>query len=150
MRLTSSAFQEGGSIPQKFTCDGSDTSPPLSISGVPEEAKSLVLIMDDPDAMKPAGKVWDHWIVWNIPVGTMEIEEGKEPEGVHGKGTSGNLKHHGPCPPDAEHTYVFKLYALDAKLDLKEGATKPEVERAMEGHVLTKTELRARYKRLGM
>ena len=147
MKLTSSAFEDGAKIPSTYTCDGEDSNPPLSISGVPDNAKSLALIMDDPDAMKPAGKVWDHWIVFNIPPATTDILEGQEPEGVHGKGTSGNLDYHGPCPPDAEHTYLFKLYALDTPLALAEGATKKEVEEAMEGHILAQTVLKGRYER---
>jgi len=147
MKIRSSAFENGGNIPSKYTCDGEDTNPQLSISDVPVEAKSLVLIMDDPDAIKPAGKVWDHWIVWNIPVDTTEISESEEPAGIHGKGTSGNLNYHGPCPPYAEHRYYFKLYALDIQLDLPEGASKLEVEAAMEGHILKKDELIGKYKR---
>lgn len=147
MKLTSSAFEHEGKIPSKYTCDGEDINPPLTIADVPAEAKSVVLIMDDPDAVKPAGKVWDHWIVWNIKPDITEIAEGVEPEGVHGKGTSGNLKHHGPCPPDAEHRYFFKLYALDTKLDLPKGTIKAEVEKAMEGHIIEQTTLIGRYKR---
>lgn len=147
MELTSDAFENNGMIPEKYTCDGENTNPSLQISDVPEEAKSLVLIMDDPDAVKPAGKVWDHWIVFNIPPITTEIPEEKEPEGIHGKGTAGNLNYHGPCPPDAEHTYVFKIYALDTELDLKEGATKEEVEGLIEGHVIESAQLLGRYER---
>ncbi len=147
MKLTSSAFQHDGKIPSKHTCDGADLSPQLSISGVPLETKSLILIMDDPDAIKPAGKVWDHWIVFNIPPTTTEIPEGEEPTGVHGQGTSNNLKYHGPCPPDAEHRYYFKLYALDTILSLPEGVTKKQVEEAMKEHILARTELMGRYER---
>ena len=147
MKLTSSAFQHDRKIPRKHTCDGTDLNPQLSISGVPPETKSLVLIMDDPDAIKPAGKVWDHWIVFNIPPTTTEIPEGEEPAGLHGKGTSNNLKYHGPCPPDAEHRYYFKLYALDSMLSLPEGVTKKQVEDAMKRHILTQTELIGRYER---
>jgi len=114
---------------------------------IPKEVKSLVLIIDDPDSVKPAGKVWDHWIVFNIPPSTTIIPEGKEPQGVHGKGTGGNLKYHGPCPPDAEHRYYFKLYALDTQLSLPEGSTKLEVEKSMERHIIEKTELIGRYDR---
>jgi len=147
MKLTSSAFQHQSKIPSKYTCDGADVNPPLAISDVPPNAKSLVLIMDDPDAMKPAGKVWDHWIVWNIPPFTKEIAEGQEPRGVHGKGTSGNLKYHGPCPPDMVHRYFFTLYALDTGLQLPEGSAKADVEKAMKGHILARTELMGRYER---
>jgi len=103
--------------------------------------------MDDPDAIKPAGKVWDHWVIFNMPPDTTEILEGTEPQGIHGIGTSGNLKYHGPCPPDGEHRYFFKLYALDMMLDLAEGVTKSEVENATQGHVIEQTELVGRYNR---
>jgi Raf kinase inhibitor-like YbhB/YbcL family protein len=147
MKLTSSVFVNNQSMDSKHTCDGVDTNPPLQISDVPTEAISLVLIMDDPDAMKPAGKVWDHWIVWNVPPNTTDIPEGQEPSGVHGLGTSNNLDYHGPCPPDGEHRYFFKLYALDKELKLKEGVSKVEVEQAMEGHILEQTELVGLYSR---
>tara|TARA_Y100000310_G_C20588826_1_gene766881 strand:+ start:383 stop:901 length:519 start_codon:yes stop_codon:yes gene_type:complete len=147
MKLSSSAFEDNGNIPSKHTCDGEDISPQLSIEEIPEGAKSLVLIMDDPDAVKPAGKVWDHWIIFNIPPETKEVSEGQEPQGTHGIGTSGNKKYHGPCPPDGEHSYFFKLYALDVELSLEEGATKPEIEKAMEWHILEQTELIGKYKR---
>lgn len=144
MQLTSSAFEAGGRIPGKYTCDGEDKSPPLTISGVPGGTKSLVLVMDDPDA--PAG-TWDHWVVFNIPPSVTDIPEGQEPAGVHGKGTSGNLEYHGPCPPDREHRYFFKLYALDTQLDLREGASKQDVEQAMAGHVIEQAEFMGRYER---
>ena len=103
--------------------------------------------MDDPDAVKPAGKVWDHWIVFNIPPETKEIPEAQEPQGIHGKGTSGNLNYRGPCPPDAEHKYFFKLYALDTNFDLPQGSEKKEVEEAMKGHIIEQTQLIGRYER---
>lgn len=150
MKLISSAFQAGGKIPSKYTCDGEDISPPLTISEVPDGAKSLVLIMDDPDVPKHlrADGMWDHWVVFNIPASTTTIGEGKQPEGVAGNGTEGKLVYRGPAPPDREHRYFFKLYALDALLTLKEGATKQEVEGAMKGHVLADAELMGRYERL--
>jgi len=147
MRLTSPAFENQQAMDSVYTCDGQDINPPLHISDVPTEAKSLALIMDDPDALRPAGKVWDHWIVWNIPVSTTDIPEGQEPRGVHGLGTSDNLDYHGPCPPDGEHRYFFKLYALDVELDLDEGAGKDEVEESMDGHILAYTELIGLYNR---
>lgn len=103
MKITSSAFQEGGNIPSKFTCDGSDTSPPLQITGVPSEAKSLVLIADDPDA--PSG-LFTHWLIWNIPPQTNSISEGSAPKGVHGTNDFGKADYKGPCPPP-RHTSVF-------------------------------------------
>ncbi len=155
MKLTSSAFVNNGMIPSKYTCDGNNTNPPLLISDVPAKAKSLVLLMDDPDIPEAAKKnfnieVWDHWVVFNIPTSTVEIKEGKMPPGVLGKNTRGNNAYGGPCPPDREHRYFFKLYALDVMLALKEGATKKEVEKAMEGHVITKTELIGKYERMNL
>lgn len=148
MRLTSGAFEQGQSIPSKYTCDGQNINPPLAISGVPPSAKSLALIMDDPDVPAAAGvKVWDHWVVFNMPATVASIGESEQPEGVRGQGTRGSLSYGGPCPPDREHRYFFKLYALDAMLTLKEGATKAEVERAMQGHIIETTELMGRYVR---
>jgi Raf kinase inhibitor-like YbhB/YbcL family protein len=150
MKLTSTAFKNGGKIPSKHTCDGPNINPPLNIADVPSGAKSLVLVMDDPDVPKNLRKdgMWDHWVVFNIPVTVQEIKEGEEPKGVHGIGTSQNLKYNGPCPPDREHRYFFKLYALDMELDLPQKATKKQVEKAMEGHILEKTELMGRYERV--
>ena len=147
MELTSPAFKEGAPIPVKYTCEGQNLSPPLVINGVPPGAKSLALIMDDPDAMKPAGKVWDHWVTFNIPPETTVIGEGENPPGVMGSNTRGVLAYGGPCPPDGEHRYYFHLYALDTMLNLKEGATKKQVLDATDGHVLAQAELRGRYVR---
>lgn len=150
MRLTSSVFENGGKIPPKYTCDAENISPPLSISDVPDGTKSLALIMDDPDVPKSVREeqMWDHWIVFNIPSDLREIKEGEEPSGgVHGLGTNENEKYFGPCPPDREHRYFMKLYALDAELNLPPRSSKQEVEKAMEGHVLEKTELMGRYEK---
>jgi Raf kinase inhibitor-like YbhB/YbcL family protein len=149
MKLTSPAFDPDGKIPSKYTCDGENINPPLIISDVPDRAASFVLIMDDPDVPKRlrADGMWDHWVVFNIPPSTREIVEGEEPQGTHGMGTSGNLSYFGPCPPDREHRYFFKLYALDTELTLAEKATKHQVERAMEGHILARAELMGRYER---
>ncbi len=147
MNLTSSAFANSGTIPPKYTCDSANINPPLTISDVPEGTKSLVLIMDDPDAVEPAGKVWDHWIVWNIPPITRDISEGKNPPGKLGKNSRGNNAYGGPCPPDRVHRYFFKLYALNAGLQLPEGSTKAEVEEAMKSHILARAELMGRYER---
>lgn len=141
MQLTSSVFEHNSKIPSLYTCDGDNINPPLLISDVPEGTKSLVLIMDDPDAVKPTGKVWDHWIVWNISPKMKEIKEGKEPEGAFGSGSSNSRGYRGPCPPDGEHRYYFKLYALDKKLELPEGSGKAEIERAMDGHIIEQAEL---------
>jgi Raf kinase inhibitor-like YbhB/YbcL family protein len=152
LTLTSSAFQENASIPAQFTCDGANRSPELSISGVPAAAKSLVLIMDDPDipeAVKTARgiDVFDHWVVFNMPPDTASLAEGQTPPGLEGANGAGKLGYTGPCPPDREHRYFFKLYALDTMLSLSEGATKAEVEAAMEGHRIESTELIGLYNR---
>ncbi len=150
MKLSSTAFSEGGSIPSQYTCDGDNISPPLTIKEVPENAKSLVLIMDDPDVPSNVRRdnMWDHWLVFNISPQTDTIPENEEPVGVPGKGTAGNLTYFGPCPPDREHRYFFKLYALDSLLTLEEGATKVMVEQAMVGHVLAEAQLMGRYEKL--
>lgn len=152
LTLTSSAFENGASIPSRFTCDGVQVSPPLSISGVPEDAKSLVLIMDDPDvpkALKPDG-IFDHWVLFNIPTETREILEGGS-VGVSGANGAGKNAYASPCPPPqyepSQHRYFFKLYALDAELLLSAGASKAEVESAMQGHIMAHTELMGVYKR---
>jgi Raf kinase inhibitor-like YbhB/YbcL family protein len=145
LSITSSAFENTGTIPTEYTADGRDVNPPLAFSGVPAGAKSLVLIMDDPDA--PVG-TWDHWIVWNIPPDTREIAAGSMPAGaVRGANGWGRSDYGGPSPPSGTHRYFFKLYALDTTLDLKAGAKKAAVEQAMEGHILTKAELVGVYSR---
>lgn len=149
MTLTSPAFEHNGLIPKKFTCDGENINPELLIQNVPAEAKSLALIMDDPDvpkSIRPDG-MWVHWLVWNIPPETLAIGEGSNPQGVLGKNTGGENAYGGPCPPDREHRYFFKLYALDTVLDLEEGAAKEALESAMQGHVIAETELIGRYTR---
>ena len=143
MKLTSAAFAHNESIPSKYTCDGTDINPPLAIEGVPAGAASLALIMDDPDA--PVG-TWDHWIVWNIPPQTTLIGEKSVP-GVQGKNGWGRSDYGGPCPPKGTHRYFFKLYALDIKPDLKAGAPKAALEKAMQGHILAQTELIGLYQR---
>lgn len=152
MKLTSPAFINRGTIPARYTCDDANINPPLTISDVPEEAFSLVLFMDDPDIpdfVKTQFKVevWDHWIMFNIPPETTEIPEGKNPPGLFGKNTRGNNTYNGPCPPDREHRYFFKLYALDKELELPEGATKAEIEKVMQKHILAEAELIGRYER---
>ncbi len=149
MKLTSSAFQHEGSIPRQYTCDGQNINPPLTISNVPTGTKSLVIIMDDPDVPKHlrADGMWDHWIVFNIPPNTTQIIEGQEPHGIHGLGTGNTQEYYGPCPPDREHRYFFKLYALDTMLNLPAKSTKTQVENAMQHHILEKTELMGLYER---
>ncbi|MEK6901145.1 MAG: YbhB/YbcL family Raf kinase inhibitor-like protein [Nanoarchaeota archaeon] len=153
MQLTSPAFEPNGKIPSRYTCDGENINPPLTITDVPVATKSLVLIMDDPDIPEIAKKnfnvdVWDHWVVFNIPPMIKEITERNNPPGILGKNTRGNNAYGGPCPPDREHRYFFKLYALNTMLNLKEGATKKEVEKAMEGHIIAQIELIGQYERV--
>jgi Raf kinase inhibitor-like YbhB/YbcL family protein len=144
MKLTSPAFAHGGHLPARYTCDAENTNPPLLIEDVPQATSSLVLIMEDPDA--PRG-TWDHWLVFNIPPHIRDIPEDTEPPGIHGLGTSGNEKYHGPCPPDREHRYFFKLFALDAELALPPRSVKTRVLQAMEGHIIDHAELMGRYER---
>jgi len=150
IKLVSSAFQEGGMIPADYTCDGRDISPPLSWSGVPEKAVTLALICDDPDA--PLG-TWVHWVLYNLPASVRELPAGVPPDerlangAVQGRNDFRRLGYGGPCPPGGTHRYYFKLYALDKALDLKPGATKKELLKAMEGHVLAEGQLMGRYKR---
>lgn len=143
MQLTSPAIQPNQSILLQYTCDGQNTSPPFTIEDVPPGAASLALVLDDPDA--PAG-VWDHWLVWNIPPDTTEVPEDSVP-GVQGRNGWGRAEYGGPCPPRGAHRYFFRLYALDGQLDLREGATRAALEKAMQGHVLAEAELMGRYER---
>ena len=145
MQIKSPAFEHNQSIPSKYTCDDKDVSPPLVFSDIPESTISLALIVDDPDA--PAG-LWVHWIVWSIGPDTEEITENSVPSGgVEGVTSFGNSGYGGPCPPDGEHRYFFKLYALDIELDLSTESDKEDLEEAMVGHVLDKAELIGLYKR---
>ena len=144
MKITSSAFQDGANIPSKFTCDGADTSPPLQIADIPSEAKSLALIVDDPDA--PSG-LFTHWTVWNIPPQTSVVREGSAPKGVQGTNGFGKSGYGGPCPPSGTHRYYFKLFALDRELDLPFGAKRGQLDAAMKGHVVAQGELMGRYSR---
>lgn len=146
MKLSSSVFKNGESIPQKYGRDFANVNPPLEIEDVPEGTRSFVLILEDPDVPEAAGvPVWDHWMVFNIPVEVRSIPEAWVPVGVRGKGTRGELDYGGPRPPDKEHRYFFKLYALDTMLDVPEGSTKREVIDASLQHVLSSAELMGRY-----
>jgi Raf kinase inhibitor-like YbhB/YbcL family protein len=141
--ITSPSFQAGGDIPAKFTCNGTNVSPELQISGVPNEAKSLVLIVDDPDA--PRG-LFTHWIVWNIDPKTTQVAENNAPAGaVQGTSDFGKRNYGGPCPPSGTHRYFFKVFALDTKLDLKPSARRAELDAAVRSHVLAQGELMGRY-----
>ena len=142
LQLTSNAFSHGGEIPRKCGYKNGNEKPPLTINGVPEGTKSLALIMDDPDAMGAVGKVWIHWVVWNIDPTTTELENLTE-EGMTDFGEEG---YGGPAPPDKRHTYVFKLYALDCNLDaFPYNETKADVEKAMEGHIIEQATLTGTY-----
>jgi len=144
MKLTSPAFENNAYMPAKYTCEGEEVNPPLTIEVIPEGTKSLALIMDDPDA--PAG-TWVHWVVYDIPV-VSKIEEDSIP-GTQGANDSNPRNYGGPCPPSGTHRYVFKIYALDINLNLPEGISKKELEKKMEGHMLAKAELIGLYKRKG-
>lgn len=136
LEVSSKAFKSGGLIPEKYTCDGRNFNPPLDISGLPYDTKTLALIVDDPDA--PVG-TWVHWLVWNIPV-SMHLKENK----VHGiEGVNDFQQHHyaGPCPPSGTHRYYFKIYALDDELDLPASTNKLQFEKAMKDHILGYGEL---------
>src|SRR5438477_12023341 len=145
MKITSSAFQEGGNIPSKFSCDGADTSPPLQISDVPSGAKSLVLIVDDPDA--PSG-LFTHWMVWNISPQSSGVAEGSTPaKGMQGKNDFGKPGYGGPCPPSGTHRYYFKIFALDGELALSPGSKRAQLDAAIKGHVIAQGQLMGRYSR---
>ncbi len=142
LTIKSPVFESNKLIPFKYTCDGEDVNPPLIIEGIPEGTKSLVLIVDDPDA--PMG-TWDHWVVWNIPP-TDKIEESTVP-GVEGINDFRKHSYGGPCPPSGTHRYFFKVYALNTKLTLNPNSRKKDVEKAMKDHVLAKGELVGLYRR---
>jgi Raf kinase inhibitor-like YbhB/YbcL family protein len=152
--LTSSAFTHQGSIPQQYTCQGRDVSPPLSWSGAPDGTKGFVLIVDDPDAPDPAApkRTWVHWVLYDIPSTVSGLPEAvtsaKLPPGTR-EGTNdwNRTGYGGPCPPVGRHRYFHKLYALDVELPDLGAAPKGEVEKAMEGHVLAKTELIGTYQK---
>jgi Raf kinase inhibitor-like YbhB/YbcL family protein len=143
LKVKSPAFESKKPIPKKYTCDGNDVNPPITIEGTPKEAKTIALIVDDPDA--PSG-TFDHWVVWNIPASTSKIEENSIPgkEGLNGARQIGYM---GPCPPGGTHRYFFKVYALDAELSLGLNSKKKDVEKAMERHIIAKGELMGLYSR---
>src|SRR5450432_2796651 len=143
--LSSVAFRNGEKIPEQFTCKGANVSPSLQFPGVPAEARSLVLIVDDPDA--PTG-LFTHWIVWNIDPTTRQIAEKSVPSGaVQGMNDFGKTGYGGPCPPSGTHRYFFRIFALDRTLDLKSGAKRRELDKAIAGHILARGELMARFSR---
>src|ERR1700730_16320974 len=139
MKISSSAFQEGGTIPEKFSKNGQNVSPEIRIDGTPAGTKSLALIVDDPDA--PVG-LFTHWLLWSIDPKTTQIAEGSGPKnGVQGKNDFGEIGYGGPQPPSGTHRYYFRVFALDRPLDLKPGAKRKEVDAAMKGHVIAQGEL---------
>ena len=144
--VESSAFKDNELMPAKFTCDGNGTNPPVKISNIPSEAKTLSLIMEDPDA--PSG-TFIHWVKWNIPVlsSSFEIKENEEPAGISGSGTIRNLKYIAPCPPSGIHRYIFNFYALDEAVDLKQGSQASDLMESMKNHILAEGKLIGLYKR---
>lgn len=150
MDVTSTAFKEGGDIPRQYTCDGDDISPPLAWTGTPSDTKSLVVIADDPDA--PSG-TWVHWVVYHLPPTVQSLAEKTPPDQILANGARqgtndfGKIGYGGPCPPSGTHRYFFKVYALNTTLDLPPGRKKADVEKAMQGHVLTDGQLMGRYSR---
>jgi Raf kinase inhibitor-like YbhB/YbcL family protein len=150
MKLTSTAFSEGGMIPAQYTCNGPDVSPPLNWEDVPEETKSLALIADDPDA--PVG-TWVHWVLYNLPADTHELQEDLPktkvlPNGaMQGTNDFRKIGYGGPCPPGGTHRYFFKLYALDELVDLNPGARKKDLLDAMKGHILAECQLMGKFSR---
>ena len=146
MKLESAAFKEGGEIPKKHGYNHGNVSTPLTVSDIPDGTVSLALIMDDPDAMAPAGKIWVHWLLWNVSPDVSEIPHGVVPKGaLQGKTDFGKTAYGGPAPPDRRHTYVFQMYALDTRLDLPKGSTKNDLLRAIKGHILAEATLRGTY-----
>jgi len=150
IKITSSAFEEGGLIPAKYTCDGADVSPPLQWDAVPEGTKSVALICDDPDA--PMG-TWVHWVLFNLPSDAKELAENIPAEETLPNGAKqgvndfGRIGYGGPCPPGGTHRYFFKIYALDTEVGLEAGANKRQLLKAMEGHILEQGQLVGKYKR---
>lgn len=154
LTLTSPAFDAGSNIPAVHTCDGGDVSPPLSWSGIPQGARSLVLIVDDPDAPDPAApqRVWTHWVLYNLPVSAAGLPQGASrhslpPGAQEGQNDWKRNGYGGPCPPIGRHRYFHKLYALDIVLPHLSHPTRHALEQAMEGHVLAKAELIGLYQR---
>lgn len=150
IKITSTAFAEGGMIPAKYTCDGADVSPPLQWDAVPEGTKSIALINDDPDA--PMG-TWVHWVIFNIPADVKELGENIPTDKILSNGAKQGINdfrrigYGGPCPPGGTHRYFFKIYTLDAEIDLDAGANKEQLLQAMEGHIIGQGQLIGKYTR---
>jgi Raf kinase inhibitor-like YbhB/YbcL family protein len=152
--LTSAAFEAGHNIPAIHTCDGKDVSPPLSWTGVPVAAKSLALIVDDPDAPDPAApqRTWVHWVLYNIPVSAAGLPQGVQSKNLPAGTREGindwkRTGYGGPCPPIGRHRYIHKLYALDVVLPHLDNPTKAQLEETMQGHIIERTELVGLYQR---
>ena len=148
LELSSPAFDDGERIPRAYGYREQNVNPPLRVADVPDEAASLALVVDDPDAQEPAGKIWDHWLVWDVPTDIGEIPEDWDADAdgaTEGQNDYGEHGYGGPNPPDREHTYRFRLYALDTELDLSAGATKDDLLAAIEGHVLAEAQLDGTY-----
>lgn len=152
LQLSSTAFQPGGDIPKKFSCAGNNISPALSWKGAPAETKTFALVVHDPDAPHAGG--YTHWVIYNIPAKIRQLAENtpqdeRLPSGaLQGKNDDGKTGYTGPCPPSGTHRYYFYLYALDSELDLQPGATAQDLDKAIEGHILAKTELMGHFKKL--
>ena len=144
MKIISPAFQNNAIIPEKYTCQGQDISPPLKFFNVSKDTKTLALIVDDPDA--PSG-TFTHWLVWNIPSRVTEVEEGERISYLQGLNDFGRQYYKGPCPPSGIHRYFFTLYALSKELDLEAGASKEELLKAMRRNIIEKAELIGKYKK---
>lgn len=140
--IKSPAFEANSKIPKKYTCEGAGINPPITIEGIPNGAKSLALIMDDPDAVNG---VFDHWVMWNIPVSIGKIEENSVP-GVEGYNSGRRAGYYPPCPPSGSHRYIFKIYALDQTLNLPAKTKKADLQKAMQGHILAEGELVGLYR----
>ena len=148
LKLTSSAFEDGGEIPREYGYKNGNKVPPLTVSAIPEGTESVALIMDDPDAMEAVGKVWVHWVAWNITPDMLPPINGEiitDLTTIEGMTDFGERGYGGPAPPDKRHTYVFKLYALDTELDLPDKSTKADVEKAMWRHIIEQTQLTGTY-----
>ena len=146
MELTSTAFKNGLNIPSKYGYNHENINPPLKIQNIPENTKSLFLIMDDPDALPAVGKIWLHWILWNISPEISEIPENSIPyNSVQGLNDFGEIGYGGPAPPDKEHTYLFKLYALDKTLSIEKNLSRTEIENEVKNHIITETLLTGKF-----
>jgi Raf kinase inhibitor-like YbhB/YbcL family protein len=150
IKLTSTAFKEGNAIPRVYTCDGVNVSPPLEWSGVPKTAQTITIVCDDPDA---PGGTWTHWVLYNLPADNIGLVENLPASeklaagGFQGLNDFGKTGYGGPCPPSGTHHYYFRIYALDSELPLKAGASKADLVKAMEGHIILQGQLMGTYKR---